>query len=304
MRALLDTLDEFTNLKHRTTVNTLNFETSAPMVSDSLFGKTILITGASRGIGAATASACLAGGATIIPHATKTSDAATSVSAELQTDFLFEDLAIAGAGQRLFDAAVARAGRIDAVVNNAGVYLPSPLVEAEGAKVMDRAASSGDQWSAGWARTMAVNVQAPADICRAAIAHFRSAAANLVGAAAPAQSPQGIVVNIASRAGHRGDGLDHAAYAASKGALLAMTKTFARALAGERIRFYAIAPGWVETRMAPEDIEKRRLAVADIPLGSVAQPGEIAALVAFLITDQCPSAVGATFDANGASYVR
>jgi len=83
-----------------------------------------------------------------------------------------------------------------------------------------------------------------------------------------------------------------------------MTKTWARALSGEDILIYAIAPGWVETRMAPQDIENRKKAVADIPLGRVAQPEEIANMTAFLLSGACPSAVGATMDINGASYVR
>ena len=243
----------------------------------ALKNKTILITGASRGIGAATARICQAAGAHIVPHASGMSDAAASVAGEIGAEFLFEDLSAAGAGERLFAKAAERVGRIDGVVNNAGVYLASPV--------------SGEDWHEGWAKTMAVNVQAPADICRAAIAHF-------------GQHGGGAVVNIASRAGHRGDGGDHAAYAASKGAVLAMTKTWARALSGEGMRFYAIAPGWVETRMAPEDIKKRAAAVCDIPLGRVAQPEEVGELAAFLLSDACPSAVGATFDVNGASYVR
>jgi NAD(P)-dependent dehydrogenase (short-subunit alcohol dehydrogenase family) len=242
-----------------------------------LADKTILITGASRGIGAATARICAAAGARVLPHASGMSDAAASVSVEIDAEFVLEDLSAAGAGERLFAKAAERAGRIDGVVNNAGVYLASPV--------------QGDDWHTGWAKTMAVNVQAPADICRAAIAHFGTHGG-------------GAVVNIASRAGHRGDGGDHAAYAASKGAVLAMTKTWARALAGQGMRFYAIAPGWVETRMAPEDIKKRAEAVSDIPLGRVAQPEEVGELAAFLLSDACPSAVGATFDVNGASYVR
>ena len=242
-----------------------------------LTDKTVLITGASRGIGAATARLCAEAGAQVLPHASGMSDAAAGLAGEIGADFLFEDLASDGAGERLVGAALEHAGSIDAVINNAGVYLPSSL--------------TGADWASGWAKTLAVNVQAPADICRAAIAHFRSRGG-------------GTVVNIASRAGHRGDGPDHAAYAASKGALLAMTKTWARALSGEGIRFYAIAPGWVETRMAPEDIKKRAEAVSDIPLGRVAQPEEVASLAAFLLSDACPSAVGATFDINGASYVR
>ena len=242
-----------------------------------LTDKTILVTGASRGIGAATGRVCRAAGAQVIAHASGMSDAAASVASELDIDFVFEDLSEAGAGTRLFAKALEQAGRIDGVVNNAWVYLPSSL--------------TGDDWDSGWAKTMAVNVQAPADICRASVAHFRNAGG-------------GSVVNIASRAGHRGDGGDHAAYAASKGAVLAMTKTWARALSGEGIHFYAIAPGWVETRMAPEDVKKRAEAVADIPLGRVAQPEEVADMVGFLLSGACPSAVGSTFDMNGASYVR
>lgn len=263
---------------------------------NSLANKTILVTGASRGIGAAIAAKCIELGANVIAHSTASSEAASTVASKLGIDFLFEDLSQRGAGERLFTNAIAKAGqlvgkgdqqagRIDGVVNNAGVYLASPLMDS----IID-----GDQessWDVNWAKTMAVNVQAPADICRAAISHFR-------------ESKSGTVVNIASRAGHRGDGGDHAAYAASKGAVLAMTKTWARALAGEGLHFYAIAPGWVETRMAPEDIAKRAAAVADIPIGRVAQPQEVAELTAFLLTGACPSAVGATFDVNGASYVR
>lgn len=248
-----------------------------------LENKTILITGAARGIGAATALRCHEAGARVILHASAESDAAAATAASVGLeagDFLYEDFSRPGAGFALAARAIERAGRLDAVVNNAGLYAATPL--KGGAAI----------WEDGWARTMAVNVQAPADICRSAVAHFRE------------ESRGGVIVNVASRAGHRGDGPDHAAYAASKGAVLAMTKTWARALAGENILFYAIAPGWVETRMAPEDIEARKRAVAEIPLGRVAQPDEVAAMIVFLLTGAAPSAAGATFDINGASYVR
>lgn len=236
----------------------------------SLSDKTILVTGASRGIGASLNALLSERGATVIPHASGPSD-------NTDDSFIYCDLSEVGAGQKLFDMALEKHGRIDAVINNAGVYLPSSLV--------------GEDWDSGWDRTMAVNVRAPADICRAAIAHYR-------------ETGGGRIINIASRAGQRGDGVDQAAYAASKGAILAMTKTWARALSGENMHFYAIAPGWVETRMAPQDIENRKKAVTEIPLGRVAQPEEIAEFAAFLLSDACPSAVGATFDINGASYVR
>lgn len=249
----------------------------------TLAGKTVLITGASRGIGAVCAREAAAAGATVMAHASGPSDqarAAAQAAGLGADDFLFEDLSLAGAGFRLVDKAIVKAGRLDAVVNNAGAYLATSLT------------GDVDDWNDGWARTMAINVQAPADICRAAIAHFRENTVN------------GTIVNIASRAGHRGDGIDHAGYAASKGAVLAMTKTWARALAGDNILFYGIAPGWVETRMAPQDIAARKNAIADIPLGRVAQPDEVAALVTFLLSGACASATGSTFDVNGASYVR
>ncbi|MEO1251594.1 MAG: SDR family oxidoreductase [Pseudomonadota bacterium] len=248
----------------------------------SLEGKTILITGASRGIGAAAAKTCSEAGARVLMHASAPSDAAVETARVIGArpeDILYEDLSKPEAGFRLVEQALARAETLDGVVNNAGVYEASPL---DG----DRAA-----WREGWRLTLAVNVEAPADISRAVAAHMQTHAG-------------GIIVNVASRAGHRGDGPDHGAYAASKGAVLAMTKTWARALAGEGVLFYAVAPGWVETRMAPEDIEARKRAVADIPLGRVAQPEEVAALIAFLLTGACASATGATFDINGASYVR
>ncbi|MEO1241718.1 MAG: SDR family oxidoreductase [Pseudomonadota bacterium] len=248
-----------------------------------LEGKTILITGAARGIGAAAARICHEAGASVLLHASASSDGAQKAAAavgQAGEDFLYEDFSAPGAGFSLMARALERAGKIDGVVNNAGMFTSSPL--------------TGDMsaWTDGWATTLSVNVQAPADVCRAAIEHFRK------------RGDGGIIVNIASRAGHRGDGVENAAYAASKGAVLAMTKTWARGLAGEDILLYAIAPGWVETRMAPQDIEDRKHALKEIPLGRVAQPEEVGATIAFLLSGACPSATGATIDINGASYVR
>jgi 3-oxoacyl-[acyl-carrier protein] reductase len=248
----------------------------------TLQNQTILITGASRGLGAAIAHKCVADGAKIILHYGANTKAAQALQNTLGSAVLGcvqEDLRQPGAGMRLWDAATELAGPIHGLVNNAGIDPASPL--------------GGDiaPWRQSWADNLAVNLMAPAELSRCAIGDFRG----LGG---------GTIVNIASRAGERGDDINHDAYAASKGAMLAHTRTLARALAGENILCYAIAPGWIDTDMAPKGGEKLKLALSEIPLGRMAAPDEIASLTAFLLSGACPSATGATFDVNGASYVR
>ena len=251
----------------------------------TLGGRRVLVTGASRGIGAATARAVAGADGRPVLHYGAGRDEAHALARDLGvpgSDVVQADLERPGAGTALFAAA-----RPDALVNNAGIYEPSPL------KADDAA------WAAAWARTLAVNLQATADLCRAAV---RAWTAGGTGTGAS-------VVNIASRAGQRGDGPDHAAYAASKGGVLALTRTLARAHARDGLRFYAVAPGWVATRMAERHADDaasaKTAAQADtVPLGRFAAPEEVASLVVFLLSDACPSATGATFDVNGASYVR
>jgi 3-oxoacyl-[acyl-carrier protein] reductase len=103
---------------------------------------------------------------------------------------------------------------------------------------------------------------------------------------------------------HRGDDAEHPAYAAAKAGLIATVKTFARAWSGRGLLAYAISPGWIDTEMAPQGKDARARALAEVPLGAMAAPEEIGRLTAFLLSGACPSATGATFDVNGASYVR
>ena len=141
---------------------------------------------------------------------------------------------------------------------------------------------------------MQINLTASADLCRRAVLHWQE------------KSTGGRIVNIASRAAHRGDSADHWHYAASKAGMVAMTKTIARAYAAEQIYAFAICPGFTMTGMAEDYLASRGgdKLLADIPLGKVADPEEVAAIAKFCALDAPPSMTGAVLDVNGASYVR
>jgi 3-oxoacyl-[acyl-carrier protein] reductase len=229
----------------------------------------ILITGTSKGIGAGTLAMLRARGANVVGHSTHGGDGAIAA-----------DLAIMGATQGLWATALEKlGGRIDVLINNAGVFTDAPLTD-------------GDHFRAEWARTMQINLFAAADLCRLAILHFQ-------------QHGGGRIVNLGSRAAARGDGPANAHYAASKAGMTAMTKTYARAHAHENILAYCVAPGFVLTGMAEEYLATRGAQVtADIPLGRVASVEEAANVICYAALDAPPSMTGATLDLNGASYVR
>lgn len=232
----------------------------------------ILVTGSTRGIGAAAFEALRAKGARVIGHGRTASD-----------DILAADLSDPAAADRLWNEALARLdGRIDVLINNAGVFEPVS-VEA-----------SLDEWQAGWARTMQINLQASADLCRAAVRHFRQ------------RGGGGRIVNVASRAAYRGDSPAHWHYAASKAGIVGMTKSIARGYAGEQILAFAVCPGFVMTGMAEDYLASRGgdKLLADIPLGRVAEPAEVASALAYLALEAPPSMTGAVLDINGASFVR
>jgi 3-oxoacyl-[acyl-carrier protein] reductase len=237
----------------------------------------ILVTGSTRGIGAAIAQALSAKGVPFIGHGR--TDGPDTIGA---------DLAQADAADALWDAALTRlGGRIDVLVNNAGVFEPV----AVGAPT--------DEWQASWGRTMQINLQASADLCRRAVLHWRERAS--LG-----ERGGGRIVNVASRAAYRGDSPAHWHYAASKAGMVAMTKSIARGFAGEGILAFAVCPGFTMTGMAEDYLSSRggEKLLADIPLGKVADPEEVANAVAYLALEAPPSMTGAVLDINGASYVR
>ena len=230
----------------------------------------ILLTGASRGIGAAIRAA-LAPAATVVGQATTASDG-----------LMAADLAQPAAAAELWRAAIERLGTIDVLINNAGVFEANPID------------TDDDAWREGWERTMRINLTASAELCRLAVRHWHERGA------------PGRIVNVASRAAHRGDSPAHWHYAASKAGMVAMTKTIARAYAKDGILAFAICPGFTMTGMADEYLASRGgdKLLADIPLGRVAMPDEVAEMARWLALDAPASMTGAVLDVNGASYVR
>ncbi|MEI5686503.1 MULTISPECIES: SDR family NAD(P)-dependent oxidoreductase [Sphingomonas] len=228
----------------------------------------ILLTGSSRGIGAAIDVALREGGAQVIGHGTASGIAA--------------DFADPAAPRALWAAALAQAGQIDVLVNNAGVFEASPLTRDH------------DDWVADWERTQRINLTAAAELCRLAVRHWQQRGCG------------GRIVNIASRAAYRGDSPAHWHYAAAKAGMVAMTKTIARGYARENILAFAICPGFTMTGMADDYLASRGgdALLADIPLGKVADPAEVAAVARFCALEAPASMTGAVIDVNGASYVR
>lgn len=226
----------------------------------------ILLTGASRGIGAAIAAAFSTPDVRLVALSSKDGD-----------------LSDPETPARLWDFTLARLdGRIDVLVNNAGVFEANP-VDAD-----------DEAWLAGWERTIRINLTASADLCRRAVLHWQQ------------RGSSGRIVNIASRAAYRGDSPAHWHYAASKAGMVAMTKTIARGYATEGILAFAICPGFTMTGMADDYLASRGgdKLLADIPLGRVAMPEEIAEMARWCALDAPSSMTGAVLDANGASYVR
>lgn len=226
----------------------------------------ILITGASRGIGAAIAEAL--------------TTEATKVVALSSAD---GDLADPATPDRLWQTSLDRlGGRIDVLVNNAGVF-------------EDNALDSDDaDWLANWNRTIQINLTASALLCRRAVLHWQE------------RGTEGRIVNIASRAAYRGDSPAHWHYAASKSGMIAMTKTIARAYAKDGILAFAICPGFTMTGMAEEYLagSDGEALLAEIPLGRVTRPDEVGEMARWCALNAPAAMTGAVLDVNGASYVR
>jgi NAD(P)-dependent dehydrogenase (short-subunit alcohol dehydrogenase family) len=252
-----------------------------------LSGRTILVTGASKGIGAAIAAAVAAEGAHVIAHYGSDragAEAALAGVPEERKHFVQADLHDLAAVERLWTEAEAWRGRIDVFVNNAAIMLWNGGVE-----------ESDETWDAVWAETLQVNVLAPGRLIRRAVKHFLKAGG-------------GVLVTISSWSAQRGvTNPDTIAYGASKAAVKAMAQTVARAYAKDNILAYVIAPGVVRTQMsesfaATQGGEDR--VSAGLAMGEWVPPGDIADIVTFLASGKARHLSGATLDVNGASYIR
>lgn len=247
-----------------------------------LHGRAVLVTGGSRGIGAAVVRTAHRDGATVVLHYGSAATAAEAVAAELgdRVHLVRGDLTDPFGPEVIWSAALDAAGRVDVLVNNAGAWIASPV---------EQPTDGGPDWHTGWHANLTLNLTAPADLCRRAIRHFRPTGG-------------GIIVNVTSRSVHRGDDADHLAYGAAKGGLLALTKGIARGYAKDGVLAYAVAPGWVGTELAAGELD--RAALAALPLGEVTPPQDVAEVVVFLASGRSRHTTGATIDITGADYVR
>jgi NAD(P)-dependent dehydrogenase (short-subunit alcohol dehydrogenase family) len=247
-----------------------------------LRGRTVLVTGGSRGIGAAVVRAAHRDGATVVLHYGSATGAAEALADEVgdRIHLVRGDLSDPAGPDAIWSAALDATGRVDVLVNNAGAWIASPVDEPDDGE---------PDWRSGWQRNLTLNLTAPADLCRLAIQHFGSTGG-------------GIIVNVTSRSAHRGDDADHLAYGAAKGGLLALTKGIARGYAQDNVLAYAVAPGWVGTELAAGELDPQML--AGLPLQEVTPPQDVAEMIVFLASGRSRHTTGATIDITGADYVR
>jgi NAD(P)-dependent dehydrogenase (short-subunit alcohol dehydrogenase family) len=193
------------------------------------------------------------------------------------------DLAQPAETRRLWDEAVAWQGHVDVLVNNAAILIESPFDDSD------------DEWARKWAQTWEVNVRASADLVRESVRHFQTRAG-------------GVLIGLSSWVAQRGSGNpDLLAYSASKGAVKALVNTVARNYATDGVLAYLIAPGVVRTQMSVDAAARQggeEKLTASLAMREWVPPAEIGELVVFLASGRQRHLSGATFDVNGASYIR
>lgn len=244
----------------------------------------VLVTGSSRGIGAAIARAFADRGDRVAIHYGRSAGSAESVLASLAGAghvTVQADMTDPEAVRRAVDGAAERLGRLDVLVNNAGVFVASPPLT-----------TSYEDWRDTWTQTLAANLTGAANAAFCAIPHLRAAGG-------------GAIVNVSSRGAFRGEPRNPA-YGASKAGLNAFGQSLALALAPEGISVGTVAPGFVQTEMAREILDGPGgdAVRAQSPFGRVARPEEVAAAVMWLASPEAMFSTGSIIDVNGGSYLR
>lgn len=243
----------------------------------------ILVTGASRGIGAAIARQLGESGAHVAIHYHQNRECAEKVMDSIgRKATLFQaNLAEPFEVIKLFKEVVEHYGHLDVIVNNAGMAISMSDMEEDVA------------WLDNWVKTVDVNLNAVGLLCKKAVQHFKETGKG------------GRIINITSRAAFRGDTSNYIAYAASKGGVVALTRSIARAYGKDEIKAFNIAPGFTKTDMAKDFIEQygEEHASSDLALNRMTEPSDIAPMVAMLASGLADHATGCTIDINAASYV-
>jgi 3-oxoacyl-[acyl-carrier protein] reductase len=252
-------------------------------VTLSVSGRVALVTGGSRGIGAATVKIFAAAGAKVVFNYQKAQDAADKLVAELGSDNCHSvamDLSTAESAEALVGAAVERFGRVDAAVVNHGIW------PAEDIPVNEMTYEH-------WHRTISINLDSTFGLVKNVVAQMKK------------QGQGGHIVIVSSTAGQRGEAF-HCDYAASKGAVISMVKGLSTELARDGIYVNCVAPGWVQTDMSAPAVankESFEKSLKLIPLGRIGRPEEIAAPILFLCTPHAGFITGEIFNVNGGAVL-
>lgn len=246
-------------------------------------GRSILVTGASRGIGAAIARAFAANGDRVAVHYSSSADAAQEVLVSLAGEghvLAHADLRDPDAIRMMVDSVAAQLGGIDVLVNNAGIFVAHPIEEVD-----------YETWQQAWSDTLAVNLVGASNVTWCALQHMPRHGASRI-------------VNVGSRGAFRGEPRNPS-YGASTAGIAAFGQSIAKALGALGIAVTTIAPGFVETDMATEELEKRGDEIrGQSPFNRVPTAEEVASAVLFLASPEAEWASGSVLDFNGASYFR
>jgi NAD(P)-dependent dehydrogenase (short-subunit alcohol dehydrogenase family) len=244
----------------------------------------VLVTGGSRGIGAAVAREFAAAGDRVAVHYGSSRAAAFEVAASLEGEghvVVGADLGDPEAVRAMVAEAAEGLGGLEVLVNNAGVFTPHPITE-----------TTYEEWQRAWHDTLAVNLLGAANATWCAVPHMIEAGG-------------GRIVNVSSRGAFRGEPRSPA-YGASKAAIIAFGQSLARALGPHRIAVTTVAPGWTDTDMAADTLAGPRgdEIRAESPLGRVAAAEDVARAVLYLASAEAEMASGTVIDVNGASFLR